>query len=761
VLAESGVTRRRAVRVHGLVQGVGFRPFIYRLAVRHRLGGFVRNDTAGVSIEIEGQENSVRTFLGELESLAPPHARITAITSEDRPARGEREFAIRPSLELAGSAPSIAPDVATCPDCLNELLDPADRRRGYAFTACARCGPRFTVVDRAPYDRNLTSMAPFPLCPGCRTEYQRPEDRRYHAEATACPACGPRLRLTDAEGRDLDADDPVAQTAQLLLEGRIVAIKGLGGFHVACDARNESAVAELRRRKARDSKPFAVMVADLDAARRLCRVSGDEAALLEHDARPIVLLRRLDGVALARAVAPGVRELGLLLPYTPLHHLLLAALDGAAIVLTSGNRSDEPIVCEDAEAVTRLGSIADVFLTHDRAIRSRCDDSVARIVAGEPLLHRRSRGFAPAPLALSFPVAAPILALGGALKSIVALGRGTEAVLSHHLGDLDEYEAWKAFVAAIDHYEQLFQIEPAVITHDLHPDYPSTRYAVERAAREGLLRVAVQHHHAHLAACLAENRVEGPAIGVTFDGTGYGTDGAIWGGEFLIGDRHGFLRAAHFRYVPMPGGEQAIREPWRMALAWLDQAGEGADLLAGRVSAGAVDVVLQQLDRDVNAPRTSSCGRLFDAVASILGLRDRVSYEGQAAIELEGLAARSSARGTYPVELRKGLLDAAPMVAALAGDIRRGVPKPDVARRFHSTLVDVIRRTCLALREESGLNRVALSGGVFMNAILLGGSLEALRGERFEVYRHRLVPCNDGGLCLGQLAVAAASGGGR
>jgi hydrogenase maturation protein HypF len=752
VLAESGVARRCAIRIQGLVQGVGFRPYIYRLAVRHRLGGFVLNETSGVSIEIEGQENSVRDFLWELERHPLPNARITALSCEPRPARGEREFSIRHSLARSGSAPSIAPDVATCDDCLEELFDPADRRRGYAFTACARCGPRFTMVDGAPYDRARTSMAPFPLCPDCRGEYERPEDRRYHAEATACGSCGPRLRLADAQ-------DPVAEAARQLLAGRIVAIKGLGGFHLACDARNDTAVLELRRRKGRDAKPFAIMVADLAAAARHCEVSAAEAELLSHPARPIVLLRRRPASLVADAVAPGVSDLGILLPYTPVHHLLLAALRGIPIVLTSGNVSDEPIAFKDDDAVRRLGAVADFFLTHDRAIRSRCDDSVARIVAGGPVFHRRSRGFAPASLDLPFRVSAPVLALGGAMKSVFALGRGAEAVLSHHLGELDSYEAWTAFTAAIDHYERLFHVAPEAIAYDLHPDYPTTRYALERAARQGLRLAAVQHHHAHLASCLAENRLDGPAIGVTFDGTGYGTDGTIWGGEFLIGDYRSFRRAAHFRTVAMPGGERAVREPWRMALAYLALAGERIDLLSGRVAGAELDLVRQQLDRNVNAPRTSSCGRLFDGVASLLGLRDRVSYEGQAAIELEARAAESDARGIYPVERSRDVIDFAPLIAALVSDVRRGISTADVARRFHSTLVEVIRRTCVALREESGVNRVALSGGVFMNAILLTESLRALEGEGFDVARHRLVPCNDGGLCLGQLAVAAAGGG--
>ena len=754
---------RRALHVDGIVQGVGFRPFVYRLAVRHGLGGFIRNETGGVAIEIEGDERSLDGFVRDLRQTAPQNARIGNLTCEFRAPQGDQRFTIESSKAHSASDPSFSPDLTTCPDCLRELLDPGDRRYRYAFTNCTNCGPRFTVVDGAPYDRERTSMAAFPLCGPCRAEYEDPLDRRYHAEATACPDCGPRLRLLSPAGKEVEALDPLAEACLRLRQGNIVAVKGLGGFHLACLAEEEKVVGRLRGRKERDEKPFAVMVADLAAARRLCEMSPAEEKLLLAPERPIVLAKRRKGASIAEGVAPGNPSLGLMLPYTPLHHLLLTEVGKRPLVLTSGNLSDEPIAYEDEDALRRLGTIADFVLTHDRAIRTRCDDSVARIAGGETLFLRRSRGYAPAPVRLPVRCAEPTLALGGALKATFALGRGEEALLSHHLGDLDHYEAFRAYGASIEKLEKLFHFSPRLIVHDLHPDYPSTRYALERAEQDGIRHIAVQHHHAHLAACMADNGLTGSVIGVTFDGTGFGTDGAIWGGEFLVGDYRGFRRAAHFETVPMPGGEQAIREPWRMGAAYLARAGEGTGLLEGRIPERSLDLVGRLMERDVNAPRTSSCGRLFDGVSSILGLRDRVSYEGQAAMELEWLARESAAKGFYPVGFaRHGeswALEVSPLIAALAADLRKGALKEDIARRFHSTVVEMIRQACVRLRDESGLDRVALSGGVFMNEILSREVPAALEGEGFRVYGHHQVPPNDGGICLGQLAVAAAGGG--
>jgi hydrogenase maturation protein HypF len=754
--APLGISVRRAIGVEGIVQGVGFRPFVARLAIRHGLVGFVRNVTGGVSIEVEGEERSLEDFASDLQRVSPPGARIGRISCEPRTPRGGTQFTIEPSLALPGSSPAISPDVATCTDCRQELFDPANRRHRYSFTTCAGCGPRFTIVVSPPYDRERTSMGAFPLCGACRSEYEDPDDRRTHAEAISCPACGPRLRLLDKDGREIEVADPVVEAGRRLREGRLLAVKGLGGYHLACDASRDDVVGELRRRKGRDEKPFALLVADVPAARRQCEISPVEEELLRSPERPIVLLQRRNDAPIALGVAPGNPFLGLMLPYTPLHHLLVTEVGEAPLVLTSANASEEPIAYEDGEALRSLNGIADLFLTHDRAIQTRCDDSVARVVDGERLILRRSRGYAPTGLSLPVSCAAPTLALGGAFKATFALGRDREAILSHHLGDLECYEAYRAYVRSIELYERLFHVRPEVVVHDLHPDYPSTRYAFERG---GVRRIAVQHHHAHMASCMAENSLVEPVIGVTFDGTGYGTDGTIWGGEFLIGDYRGFRRAAHFEDVPMPGGEAAIREPWRMAAAVLAKAGEDDALLRPRIPGRSLDLLRQLMNRGVNCPRTSSCGRLFDGVSSLLGVRDRVSYEGQAAIELEWLARKSSARGVYPVETARDAVAIAPIISGIARDLRAGVCPADVARRFHSTIVEAIRVVCVRLRDESGLDRVVLSGGCFMNEILLTEASASLQREAFRVYRHRQVPPNDGGLCLGQLAVAAAGGG--
>lgn len=749
--------QRRAVRVLGLVQGVGFRPHVFRLAARHGLDGFVRNETDGVHIEVEGDPDGLDRFLRDLEAAPLPRARLVAVDAVALPPRGEPGFRILPSRSLDGAPSTIPPDLAVCDDCLREVFDASDRRHRYPFTACASCGPRFTAIDAAPYDRERTSMSAFPLCSACRAEYEDPLDRRHHAEALACPDCGPRLSLDGA------AADPLAEAVRRLAAGRILAVKGLGGWHLACDARNERAVAELRLRKGRDAKPFAVLAAGLAEARLLADVSPAEAELLTSSERPIVLLRSRGDSGLAPSVAPGATLLGLMLPYTPLH-ALLAADAGGPLVLTSGNASDAPIAIDDADARRSLAGIADDFLGHDRRILHRCDDSVSRVLAGAPVVLRRSRGHAPAPTPLPFRCAGPILALGGALKSVFALGRGREAVLSQHLGDLDDYASYRAWTEAIGRAERLFGARPSTLAHDLHPDSPSTRYALERERLEGLPRIAVQHHHAHLASCMAENGLTGPVLGVTFDGTGYGSDGTIWGGEFLAGDASGFVRAAHLEALPMPGGEAAVREPWRMALALLAAAGRDGDALRGAATDAELAAAASLLGKPRLSPLTSSAGRLFDAVASLLGVRHRSTYEGQAAIELEALADRGSGSGAYAVpELRRDgaawVLPTAPWAGEILDERRRGVSAADAARRFHATLVLAIRKVCGRLREESGLDRVVLSGGVFMNERILAGALEGLTRDGFRVHRHRRVPPNDGGLCLGQLAVAAARRG--
>jgi hydrogenase maturation protein HypF len=754
---------RRAITVRGVVQGVGFRPFVHGLASRLQLSGFVKNRVGGVSIEIEGDAPSLDSFLAELKANPPPLAHIESLTWEFCSLQGDRPFCIQPSETEDSGSIFISPDIATCADCLAELFDPANRRYRYPFLNCTNCGPRLTIVTGAPYDRKRTTMAEFGMCAACWAEYENPADRRFHAQPTCCPACGPRLTLLDGEGKPAATNDPLASFAEALLAGQIGALKGLGGYHLACDARSEEVVSELRRRKHRDEKPFALMVADLKSAKELCEVLPGNQELLDSSCRPIVLMSKRPGTIVAEAVAPGNPNLGIMFPYTPLHHLLMQKMAGVPLVMTSGNRSDEPIAFEDRDAIQRLAGIADLFLTHDRPIHLRCDDSVTRVVAGAEALLRRSRGYAPLPLSLPLECPLPILAVGGQLKGTFALGRGRHAFLSHHLGDLDHYEAFRAFVKDVDLYEQLFAIDPCIIAHDLHPDYASTRYALQRASA-GLTPparlVAVQHHHAHMASCMAEHGLVESVIGVSFDGTGYGTDGAIWGGEFLVGDYGRFSRAAHLRYVGMPGGDQAIKEPWRMALAHLMDASSPDDSLASRIPPFAISAARKMLEKRFNTPLTSSAGRLFDAVASLAQIRDRVSFEGQAAMELEWLAENATADIGYPYDLGQGpepiIIDTRPLIRAIARDIDQGTEAPRIARRFHSTLVEMIATVCDRLRQKTGLEVAVLSGGVFMNALLTREAGDRLRQAGFRVYCHRLAPPNDGGLSLGQLAIAAA-----
>ncbi|QEH34833.1 Carbamoyltransferase HypF [Aquisphaera giovannonii] len=766
---------RRAIEVRGTVQGVGFRPFVHGLATRHGLSGSVRNAPGVVLIEVEGEAAELDRFLDAIRDEPPPLAKVDGVSWEGRPLRHEAGFRIEESQigrdpeggNGSGGPPIlVAPDAATCPDCLAELFDPADRRAGYPFLNCTNCGPRLTIVTGAPYDRARTTMASFPMCPACRAEYEDPADRRFHAQPTACPECGPRLSLLDAVGGPITGDDPLGHFAAAILEGRIGALKGLGGYHLACDARNDAAVAELRRRKHRDEKPFAVMANDIEAAAELAEVSPAEEELLASPARPIVLLRRRQGGAdtgaIAEAVAPGNPSLGVMLPYTPLHHLLMRAVGGIPLVMTSGNRSDEPIAYEN-DAPEQLRGIADLFLAHDRGIHVRCDDSVARVVDGAAVPLRRSRGYAPRPIVLPMDCPVPVLAVGGQLKATFALGRGNQAFLSHHLGDLDHFEAYKAFERDVLLYENLFEVTPECLVHDLHPDYATTRYAEDRARRAGIGRLAVQHHHAHMASAMAEHGLAGSVIGVTFDGTGYGTDGAVWGGEFLVGGYESFRRAAHLRYVPMPGADRAIREPWRMAASHLIDAGVGTGVLEARVPAASLRLVATMLGRRFQSPPTSSAGRLFDAVASSCGIRDVVTYEGQAAVELEWLASRADADGAYPFALDRPadstgplVADTRPLIRAVAEDVRRGVPPEKVSRRFHTAMVEMIADVCGRLRALHGPETVVLSGGVFLNALLASEAAATLRHRGFRVHAHRLVPPGDGGLSLGQLAVAAA-----
>ena len=744
---------RTRIRVEGIVQGVGFRPFVCGLAAEHGVAGFVGNDEAGVFIEAEGPLSTVDTFVGDLRRRAPVLAVIERLRTSRRRPTGQSGFRIVASAGGGARRALVSPDMATCADCLAELWNPADRRYRYPFINCTNCGPRYTIVTDVPYDRAVTTMRDFPMCAACAHEYADPTDRRFHAEPVCCPACGPSLRFVSAAGASLGGD-PLDTAAAWLRDGQVIAVKGLGGYHLAALASHEPAVAALRLRKHREEKPFAVMVADLAAARALAHCDDMALSTMEDPRRPVVLVPRRSDAAVALSVAPRNGQLGLMLPYTPLHHVLAAAVAGP-FVLTSGNVSDEPIAYDDRDALDRLSRIADGFLLHDRRIHVRADDSVVRTYPGGLVPLRRSRGASPAPVELPSPAPRPVLACGAELKNTFCLAKGRHAFLSPHIGDLKNAETLRSYASGIAHFSRLFDVVPAVVAHDLHPDYLSTTYAREL---EGVAAVGVQHHHAHIAACLADNGYAGPVVGVAFDGLGYGTDGTIWGGELLIADLLDFRRVDHLTPVPMPGGPAAVREPWRMAAAYLDHAcGDDIHGLAvvRRQAARWADVV--RLSRSgLASPLTSSAGRLFDAVAAIVGLRDAVTYEGQAAVELEQLSA-AGCRDAYPVPAGAGLRGATrPLVWAMVDDVRRGAPPDVVAVRFHNGLADATVAAARDAASQEGLSVVALSGGVFQNVVLLQRVLSGLAAAGLRVLVHRQVPPNDGGLCLGQAAVAAA-----
>jgi hydrogenase maturation protein HypF len=769
---------RTAVRVEGIVQGVGFRPFVYALATGLGLAGLVGNDVHGVFAEVEGPAAAVAEFLARIAPQAPPLARVERVTTQDIPPNGSPVFTIVPSESGGARRTLISADTAPCADCLAEFGDPSDRRFGYPFINCTNCGPRFTIIRDVPYDRALTTMARFEMCELCAAEYRDPADRRFHAQPLCCPACGPRLRLLDAAGTDLAGQrdgEPVTAAAVALRAGQVLAVKGLGGYHLAVDARSQAAATALRARKHREDKPFAVMVADVAAARALCEVDDTAAALLTSAGRPIVLLPRrraspggAGGSGVADAVAPGNRQLGVMLPYTPLHHLLLREV-GGPIVLTSGNVSDEPIVFRDADVLEGLGGIADAFLTHDREIHVRTDDSVVRAFRGRAAVLRRSRGYVPEPLEFPAGFARPVLACGAELKSTFCLGVDDHAFVSHHIGDLENVETLRSFTEGIEHFRRLFEIDPQVVAHDLHPEYLSTKYAAELAGVElagvelaGVELAGVQHHHAHIASCLADNGESGPVIGVAFDGTGYGSDGTIWGGEFLIADLAGFERAGHLAPVLMPGGAAAIRQPWRMAAAYLDAAYPGGPpdgLQVVRRAGRRWSDVLSIARAGLNSPVTSSAGRLFDAAAALVGVRDAINYEGQAAVELEQLADPAE-RGAYRAGIDGAgaqlVVAGTDLIRAVCDELGAGVDPGVIAARFHNGVAAAITQACVMLRQRHGLTTVALSGGVFQNLLLLNRAVSQLEDQGFRVLLHSRVPCNDGGISLGQAVVATA-----
>jgi hydrogenase maturation protein HypF len=752
------VSAGRRIEVRGTVQGVGFRPWVYRLARAAGLGGRVRNDPDGVLIEAFGAEGALDDFIAALARETPAAARVTSLRWKAIPPEAAPEFVIVPSVSAGERRLSIPPDLATCPACAGEVLDRDNRRAGYAFTNCTQCGPRFTIATGVPYDRVATTMASFAMCPACAAEYAEVEDRRFHAQPNACPACGPRLALIDPDRRGLG--EPIAGAAALLAGGRIVAVKGLGGFHLACDATAPRAVRRLRVRKQREAKPLAIMVADLAAARALAHIGEEEAALLTSPIRPIVLCRRRAPDGLAPEVAPDGDLAGLLLPYTPLHHLLLAAA-GRPLVMTSGNLSDEPIARSEEEALARLGQVADAFLVHDRAIANRCDDSVVRVVGGLPLVLRRSRGYVPRPVALAKPLADPVLACGAHLKNTFCLARGDSAWLGPHIGDLERAETYDYLVEAVARMEDLLQLRPEVIAHDLHPDYLSTRYAL---ARPEPVKIAVQHHHAHIASAMAEHGLTGPVLGLAWDGTGLGDDGTAWGGELLLADLAGYRRIATFRPLRLAGGDAAIRAVWRSALALLDDAFAGDPPLDRlpvfrTVPTRDIAVVRQMIAHGINAPPAHGVGRVFDAVGAFLLDRPRARYEGQVAMALDAAAGGAAGAPAYGYAIHcdrePWTLDLRPAVRAAALDRIDGRPVAAVAARFHATLVAAAADLLALAAEAFGRWPVVLSGGAFQNSILAAGIDRAVARE-LPVYRHREVPPGDGGIALGQAVVAAA-----
>ena len=752
--------KRKLLRVYGIVQGVGFRPYVYRIATSLGLRGFVRNDTLGVEIEIEGDEEKIETFKERLRSECPPAASIHRLVEEEIEARGDSNFLILESATGEERETLISPDLATCPDCLRELFDPGDRRFRYPFINCTNCGPRYTIIEDVPYDRPNTTMRKFEMCPECRAEYENPADRRFHAQPNACPVCGPEVWLVNREGEKIRFGDSIRAAARYILEGKIIALKGLGGFHIACDATNDDAVKRLRALKKRGDKPFALMAPDLETVERLCFLNDKERELLTSPRCSILLLEAREDAwkVISRDVAPRNRYIGFMLPYTPLHHLLLRETK-RPLVMTSGNLRDEPIVKDNDVALEKLSGIADYFLLHNRDIATRIDDSVARVIDGKEVLIRRARGYVPAPLSLAFTSDKEILALGPMMKSTLCFLRGRRAFLSQYLGDNDIYDNYLYLLEIKERLEKLFGFNPELVVHDLHPDYPTTRLASEM----GLPSLAVQHHEAHLASVLAEKGlVDAEVIGVAFDGTGYGRDGRIWGGEFFIGRVGNFERRAHIAYFPLPGGEKAIEEPWRIAFALLKEVlGEEALETPWAVKLRTnhnLEAVLRLAETEKLSPLTSSAGRLFDGVSSLLSIRHRITYEAQAAIELE-MAADPKVTDSYePRFMEDGedlILDVKALIAEVYDNILRGTPVPMIAAKFHNWLATSVLKFAEFAREERGTDRVVLSGGAFQNRFLLERTLEMLRRKNFQVHFNEKVPTNDGGVSLGQAYTAA------
>lgn len=748
----------RCLEIEGIVQGVGFRPFIYRLAGQYGLSGDVANNSAGVIIHVEGSSGAIDHFINDIEGECPSIARVIQVRQNIVKFKGMHKFVIRDSETGSPPATLISPDIAVCDDCLSELFDQGDRRYGYPFINCTNCGPRYTIIDDIPYDRPKTSMRNFIMCPACQGEYDNPMDRRFHAQPNACFDCGPGVSLFDAFGTRIDADNKIQHTAELLKQGAIVAIKGLGGFHLAADAVNSEVVAILRERKHREEKPLAVMAYGIADVKEFAHAGSEEEALLSSPECPIVILRKKESNPLAQGVSPFNNYFGVMLPCTPLHYLLLSH-GFTALVMTSANLSEEPIAIDNDEAFKHLADIADYFLVHDRDIYLRSDDSIVKRTASEFRMMRRSRGYAPAPVFLKNR-GPRILACGAELKNTVCLTKEDKAFLSQHIGDLENARAYDFFKLTIEHMKRILDIRPEIIAYDLHPDYLSTRYAVEQ---EGLQKIQVQHHHAHIVSCMAENNLDGHVMGLSFDGTGFGPDNTIWGGEVMVAGIEGFTRVGSLSCVPMPGSGAVIKEPWRMAVSYLyDAFGEDIhDLgipMLNDIEKNNLKILIDMISKKVNSPLTSSLGRLFDGVASILGIRSHVSYEGQAAMELEMIAAENINR-TYDYEWIEGdcyKILPGPIIRGVVKDLEDGVNISVISARFHFTLIRLFSDLCRIIRVSNGLERVVLSGGVFQNSIILSGLIKSLKKEGFKVFAHTKVPANDGGISLGQAVIASA-----
>lgn len=761
-------SQAKEIRITGIVQGVGFRPFIYNLAKNLNIKGYVLNDSLGVLIRAEAEIYNIEEFIKQIKEKLPPQARIDKLKTKLMSIEGFSDFIIKESLQGLESQVLISPDISTCKDCQRELKTPKDYRFSYPFINCTNCGPRFTIIEDVPYDRINTSMNVFKMCDICQSEYEDPSNRRFHAQPNACSKCGPRLILLDSKARKMKTSDIIKKTAEFLKKGKIIAIKGLGGYHLACDALNEKAVSKLRQRKYREDKPFALMARNLDQIKEFCQVSSTEAEILSSWKRPILLLRKKENISIADSIAPRQKYLGFVLPYNPFHHLLFSEID-FPIVSTSGNVSDEPIAFQDPEALERLKGIADFFLIYNREIYTRCDDSVARVFRGKLMLLRRARGFTPEPLDIKCNFNKNILATGAEEKNTFAIGKNSEIIISHHIGDLENMETLKAYQKATEHFKKLFYFTPEVVAFDLHPAYLATQYAQEL---KNVQRIGVQHHHAHIASCIAENNLTEKVIGVALDGTGFGIDGKLWGSEFMVADLKDFERFAHFSYIQLPGASLAIKEPERIAIAYLykvfgDKIFELRLPLLKEIDKAKLENIIKMIKQNINSPLSCGMGRLFDGVSALLGIRKRINYQGQAAIELE-METLEDVEEVYNYKIdtskKPWIIEPDKIILSIAEDILSKADQPIaenknksagyIASVFHNTLVKIITEVCQKINKITNLRKVVLSGGVFQNMYLLKRIVAQLEKSGFEVYTHSMVPPNDGGIALGQLVIA-------